>query len=122
MKKDQSINNKVRNVGTTVSAIESLRKRLFYQQLPPLYAEHAARTVFCDGLIWVVVSADKDTIEKIDKVSVDNSAETGEHVKLFDELGEPMAVPKDIVVLYQSAGDYKNIVKDLIKEADDITQ
>jgi hypothetical protein len=110
----------VQSVGTTVSAIESLRSKLFYKQLPSLYQEHAARTIFCDNLIWVVVTAQKDILPRIGRIVLNNAADTGEHIELYDEEGNPMLpIPSDIVVLYQGAGEHASTVKNLIEVSEE---
>lgn len=112
----------MQNVATTVSAIESLRSKLFVKLLPPLYQEHAARTIFCDGVTWVVVTAEKDLLPTIGRVVLNNAADTGEHIELYDiENKQILPIPKDIVVLYQSISTpHKQMVKDLIDAGDDI--
>ena len=116
MRKDKSIESRIKNVATTVTAIEGLRGRLFTKLLPPLYADHAARTIFCDGLIWVVVTSNQDVLIRTEKVILDNLADTGEHIKLFDESGEPIEpLPSDLVVLYSGAGQNPEIAKNMIE-------
>lgn len=117
MKKDNSIEKRISNVATTVNAIENLRRRLFIKLLPKLYQDHAARTIYCDNLVWVVVTQKSEILEKIGKVMLDNAADTGEHIKIFDENGVQMELPKDIVVLYSGTGPQPEIIKDIIESA-----
>ena len=118
LRKDSSVEKQINNVAVTVKAIENLRQRLFIKLLPKLYQEHAARTIYCDGLVWVVVTKEKEILPKIGRVLLDNAADTGDHIKIFDEQDNLMEVPKDIVVLYSGAGSHPNVVEDIIKSAE----
>lgn len=118
MRKDKSLEKRIADVASTVTAIETLRSRLFVKQLPFLHREHAARTIFCDGKVWVVITAEVELLDKVTRVMLDDAAPTGEHVKLFGENDEELRVPKDVVVLYQGALQNPEILKDLIESAE----
>jgi len=118
MKKDNSIENAISKVATTVTAIESLRSRLFVKQLPPLYQKHVAKTVFCPPAIWAVVTSDKEYLQKIEKVVLDLAdPEPERHIKFFDLDGnELLPAPRDIIALVTMNSARKDDVPEPEKE------
>jgi hypothetical protein len=115
MSKDRnSIENKIKKVSNVVKAIETLRSDLFVKLLPPLYVDHYARTIFCSPAIWVVITKDKEYLNKIYKVLMDNAdPDPGRHIKFFDENEiELLPVPEDIIALISMSSNAKKDLPD----------
>ena len=111
---------RIKSVESTVKKIETLRRNLFIKLLPPLYHDHFARTIFDDKNTWVLVTSNKNILEKIEHVEIDYTADIGKHIKLWDESKNPIDVPKDIVVLFSNIGGNAEIIKEIDKKVSEI--
>jgi len=96
------VSRKIKRVHSIVRTIERLRSDLFVKFVPPLFQEGYARLVVCPPAAWVVITADKDYLEKIDSVKIDHTEQELERqLKFFDEDGNEMyPPPQDIVAMY----------------------